>query len=160
MHKKKFVEPKWKMPYPLCNARTQTGQPCKHRTCKYAPKCMHHTKVRVGPSTLAAGRGLFAKSNIPANETIADYTVGTKALTPAQFLNAHPSGRATHVWRHPNGVYYDARDLTKSVAGAANRANRGARNNARITGGGKLKMRRAVRAGTEILTSYGQGFRI
>ena len=147
------------MPCPVCNARTQTGQPCKHRTCKYAPKCAHHTKVRVGPSALA-GHGLFARSDVRAGETIADYTVGTKALTSTQFFNAHPSGRATHVWRHPNGVYYDASDLTKSVAGAANRASRGTRNNARITGGGKLKMQRAVRAGTEILTSYGRGFRI
>ena len=119
----------------------------------------HHTKVRVAPSAIA-GRGLFAKADLRRGETIADYTLGTNALTSAQFFARYPSGRATHVWQHPSGTYYDARDLSKSVAGAANRAPKGKRNNARITGGGKLQVQRPVKAGTEILTSYGPGFRV
>ena len=119
---------------------------------------MHHTKVRVAPSAIA-GRGLFAKESLRRGEIVADYTIGTDPLTTDEFFSRYPTGRATHVWRHPNGTHYDGRNLKKSVAGAANRANKGSKNNARITGGGKLKMQRAVRAGTEILTSYGAGFR-
>ena len=147
------------MPCPVCNAQTKNGNQCRHRTCKFAPKCHHHTKVRVGPSAIA-GRGLFAKADLRRNETIADYTLGTDTLTSTQFFTRYPTGRATHVWQHPSGTYYDARDLNKSVAGAANRAPKGKRNNARITGGGKLQVQRPVKAGTEILAAYGPGFRV
>ena len=91
---------------------------------------------------------------------VGDYTLGTDALTAAQFGAKYPTGRATHVWRHPNGTYYDAKDGGTSIAGMANRAPRGGRNNARITGGGKLKVTRAIRPGEELTVAYGPAFRL
>ena len=144
---------------PICNGRTKGGQPCKRHTCKFAPKCASHTKVQVGASNIpGAGRGLFAKTDINRGEVVANYTVGTQRMTPAQFQAKYPSGRATHVWA-PRGstVYYDARDASKSVAGMANR---GARNNARITGGGRIKAKQRIPQGREILVAYGSGYRM
>ena len=144
---------------PICNGRTKAGQPCKRHTCKYAPKCHSHTKVQVGASNIpGAGRGLFAKADINRGEVVANYTVGTQRMTPAQFQAKYPSGRATHVWS-PRGstVYYDATDASKSVAGMANR---GARNNARITGGGRIKALNRIPRGREISVSYGSGYRM
>ena len=144
---------------PICNGRTKGGQPCKRHTCKFAPKCFQHTKVQVGASNIpGAGRGIFAKTDINRSEVVANYTVGTERLNPAQFRANYPSGRATHVWA-PRGstVYYDATDASKSVAGMANR---GARNNARITGGGRIKAKQRIPRGREILVSYGAGYRM
>ena len=46
------------------------------------------------------------------------------------------NGKATHVWApRESGPYYDARDLQKSVAGAANRLKN---SNAKINANGKL----------------------
>jgi hypothetical protein len=120
---------------------------------------MHHTQVTVAPSAIS-GRGLFAKGDIRAGTVIADYTVGTQALSAHQFATKYPTGRATHVWRHPRGVYFDAVDASKSIAGMANRAPRGGRNNSRITGGGKLMTTRAVPEGREITAAYGAAFRV
>jgi hypothetical protein len=147
------------MPCPKCNGRTKAGAACQHKTCKYAPKCVHHTQLRVGPSNIA-GRGLFAKEAIRKNAVVSDYTLGTEPLTAAQFHAKYPSGRATHVWRHPGGTYFDAIDGSKSIAGMANRAPRGGRNNAKITGGGKLKATRAIRRGEELTVGYGPAFRV
>ena len=144
---------------PVCNGQTKAGKPCKHRTCKYAPKCMHHTQVQVKPSNIS-GRGLFAKGAIRKGQVVGDYTKGTAVLSHSEFTSKYPTGRATHVFRHQNGLYFDATDGTKSVAGFANRAPRGKRNNARITGGGKLTTLRAIKDGEEILVGYGPGFRI
>ena len=147
------------MPCPTCNATTKDGHPCRHKTCKYAPRCAHHTQVQVRPSQIA-GRGLFAKEPIRKGAVVADYTHGTQALTQAQFDSKYPSGRASHVWRHPSGTYYDAHNLNRSVAGSANRAPQGKKPNAVITGGGKLKTRRSVRPGEELTVSYGRGYRL
>lgn len=120
---------------------------------------MHHTQVRVGPSNIA-GRGLFAKERLRKGTVFADYTLGTHALTSAQFDTKYPNGRATHVWKHPSGTFYDATDASKSIAGMANRAPRGGRNNALITGGGKLKTKRVIKRGEELTVGYGPGFHI
>ena len=144
---------------PICNGKTKNNQPCKRRTCKFAPKCHDHTKVEVKPSTIA-GRGLFARAPIRKNEIVGNYTVGTQKLTPAQFLTKYPSGRATHVWAPNKSVYYDALNASKSVAGMANRAPRGGRNNAKITGGGKIKALAQIPQGREVLVGYGAGYRL
>ena len=146
------------MPCPLCSGTTKAGAPCKHRTCKYAPKCMHHTQVRVGPSAIH-GNGVFAKTDMRRGAAFANYMLGTRKLTTAQFRAAYPSGRATHVWQHPSGVYYDATDGSTSIAGMANRAARGGRNNAKIAASGRVITTRPVRAGQELLVSYGSAFR-
>ena len=143
---------------PTCNATTKAGAPCKHRTCKYAPKCMHHTQVRVGPSAVH-GNGVFAKVDMRRGSAFANYTLGTKPLTAAQFRAAYPNGRATHVWQRPSGTYFDATNGGMSIAGMANRAPRGGRNNAKIAKSGQLVTTKAVRAGQELLVSYGGAFR-
>jgi hypothetical protein len=140
---------------PQCDAITRAGHRCKRRTCKFAPKCRQHSPVEVRPSPIA-GRGLFAKRKLRKNERVADYTMGVP-LTRAQFLEAYPGGRATHVWRHPNGMHYDLTDVRLSVAGMVNRAKRP---NARITGGGKLQTRRAVPADAELTVAYGPAYRL
>ena len=145
---------------PTCNGVTASGQPCRRRTCKFAPKCFQHTSVAVRPSSIA-GRGLFAKNNIRKGEIVGDYTVGTTRLTTAQFPAKYPSGRATHVWSTPGGVYYDAKDGRKSIAGMANRAPSGGKgSNAKINGGGKIMAKNNIPQGREILVGYGSGFRI
>jgi len=87
--------------------------------------------VEVKPSTIA-GRGLFARA----------------------------PRRATHVWAPNKSVYYDALNASKSVAGMANRAPRGGRNNAKITGGGKIKALAQIPQGREVLVGYGAGYRL
>ena len=145
---------------PVCNARTKANQRCKRNTCKFAPKCFQHTSVEVKRSNIS-GRGLFAKKDIRAGEIVGDYTVGTERMTNAQFLAKYPSGKATHVWApRAGGVYYDAKDSKKSVAGMANRAPSGGRNNARITGGGKIQANSKIPEGREILVGYGPGYKI
>lgn len=142
---------------PTCNGVTKAGAPCKMKTCKFAPTCRHHTAVQVAPSPIH-GQGLFARRRIAANTVVGNYRVGTQELTRAQFLAKYPNGRASHVWAPRDaGPYYDARDLRKSIAGAANTA----RNpNARINGNGKLQTRQAIPAGREITVAYGSGFRL
>ena len=148
------------MPCPVCAAQTRSNRPCKRHTCKFAPKCHQHTKVVVKPSDIA-GRGLFARAPIRKNEIVGDYTVGTQRLTPLQFASKYTSGRATHVWAPRNkSVYYDAIDASKSVAGMANRAPRGRRNNAKITNGGRIKALAQIPQGRELLVAYGAAYRL
>ena len=58
------------------------------------------------------------------------------------------------------GVYYDATDASKLVAGMANRAPSGGINNAKITGGGKIQAKSRIPQGREILVGYGAGYRV
>ena len=142
---------------PRCDATTARGTPCQLRTCKFAPKCHHHTQVRVGPSNIA-GQGLFARTPIRAGTTIANYRLGTQELTRAQFLAKYANRRPTHVWApRQSGPYYDGSDLRKSVAGAVNRAKNP---NTRINANGKLVARRNIPAGRELTTAYGRGYNI
>jgi len=142
---------------PICKAKTKAGNDCKLKTCKFAPYCHHHTPIKVAPSSIA-GRGLIAKQTIPRGTIVADYTFG-EPLTLQAFQSRYPSGRATHVWRHPSGTFYDSEDVRRTVSGMANRAPSGKANNSRITGGGKLQTKRTIRAGEEITVAYGSGFR-
>lgn len=76
---------------PTCNAQTQNGEPCRRKTCKFAPKCFQHSQVRVAQSSIA-GLGLFAKVPIRNNAIIGDYTVGTQRLTQNQFSRSAALG--------------------------------------------------------------------
>lgn len=149
------------MPCPRCNGVTKHGAQCRLPTCKWAPRCHLHTEVEVRPSNIPnAGRGLFAKTTLRKGDVVADYKLGTEPLTAAQFLARYPNRRATHV-ALVHGTYYDARDAHKSVAGMANRAPSGGRNNARINGNGRLEITaKTVPSGREILLSYGAGYRL
>ena len=144
---------------PVCNSKTKAGNPCKKHTCKFAPKCSSHTKVAVKGSNIpGAGKGLFARGDIKKGEIIADYKVGTNKMNHAQFINKYPSGRPTHVWSPSNGVYFDAFNLNKSVAGAANRGS--GNSNSMINGGGKMVTKTAIKKGVEILVNYGSSYRL
>ena len=144
---------------PKCNGTTRNGQSCKLHTCKFAPKCHHHSKVKVGASRIA-GRGLIAREDIRKGEIVADYKLGTTQLNRGEFMRKYPNGRATHVWSPGGNVYYDGSNLNKSVAGAANRGSGSNRANSRINGGGKLVTKQNVKKGSEILVSYGAAFRL
>ena len=145
---------------PQCNAIARAGHRCKLKTCKYAPKCYHHTPVQVQQSNIpGAGRGLFAKRDLKPNEKIADYTLGTQQMTQQMFNLKYPDGRATHV-AQIHGTYYDATDGSKSIAGMANRGVSGSRNNARINKNGGVVMTKPVRKGQEIYLSYGRSYRL
>ena len=140
---------------PQCNGITKAGQRCKNLTCKFAPKCRLHTQVSVGQSTIPnAGRGLFARDDLRKNDIVGDYTHGTRAMSREMFQSHYPDGRASHV-ALIGGVYYDAIDGSKSVAGKANRASRGGQNNARINQNGRLVLTKNINKGQEILLSYG-----
>ena len=101
---------------------------------------------------------MFAKRPIRKNEIVADYTMGTR-LTDAEFQAKKEAGRATHVALIQK-QYYDASDPSTTIAGMANRAPSGGRNNLKLTQTGKLKAPRPIPAGRELLLAYGNAFRI
>ena len=122
--------------------------------------CYHHTAVEVKPSNMrSAGRGLFAKKAIQRHQYIADYTVGTEKLSKAEFEAKRRAGQATHI-ALIRGDYYDASDAQRSVAGMANRASTGGRNNLKLTSTGRIRATRNIPAGTELLLSYGNAYRL
>jgi hypothetical protein len=113
----------------------------------------------VKPSRIAgAGRGLFARRDISANEQIADYTVGTIKRTHTQHTAKYPSNNATHTMLI-NNAYYDALDARKSIAGMANHIAH-SRANAVMGKTGKLKAKHRIKAGTEIRFSYGPDYKL
>ena len=142
---------------PQCGANTKVGARCKRKTCRWAPKCFSHTSVSIGSSGVS-GRGLFARKPIRKNEIVADYTFG-EPITPATYHSKRQAGTATHV-AFINKQHYDASDSSTTVAGMANRAPKGKRNNLQLTKTGKLKASRAVPEGRELFLSYGPAFRI
>ena len=142
---------------PQCGANTKAGTRCKRKTCKWAPKCHSHTSVEVRPSAIS-GRGLFAKNRIRAGEAVADYTMG-KRISAAEFQAKKRAGNATHI-ALIRGQYYDAEDPSTTIAGMANRAPSGQRNNLKLTKTGKLRAPRAVPVGQELLLAYGPAFRL
>ena len=122
-----------------------------------------HTPITIAKSTIPnIGNGMIAKKDIKKGEVLADYTVGTRRMTPVEFRATYPNGRATHVWAPKNqSVYYDAKDAVKSAAGSASTARRtGKRNNAAINNNGKLIANVPIQRGSEIFVPYGSGFRL
>ena len=142
---------------PQCKAKTKDNQPCKRHTCKFAPKCYQHTSVAVAPSQMPnAGRGLFAKKPIRKGEIVADYTFAPK-ISRAAYDAKRLAGTATHI-AMIKGDYYDASDVSTTVAGMANRAPSGGRNNLRLTKTGKLQAQRSIAQGRELLLAYGRAY--
>ena len=142
---------------PQCTANTKANARCKRKTCKYAPKCHSHTSVKVANSSIA-GRGLFSTKPIRKGEIVADYTMGAP-ITPAQYQSKHAAGNATHI-ALINRQHYDASDPSTTVAGMANRAPKGKRNNLQLTKTGKVRATKAIPAGTELLLAYGSAYRL
>ena len=147
------------MACPRCGARTKAGGQCKRKTCKYAPKCFSHTNVEVAPSSITgAGHGLFAKKPIRAGEIVGEYNFAEQ-ITPQQYQAKRAAGTATHVALFRN-QYYDATDVRRTVAGMANRAPTGGRNNLKLTATGRLKATRNIPAGRELFLAYGSAYRL
>jgi hypothetical protein len=148
---------------PVCNGTTLSNKPCRLRSCKFAPQCYHHTSVEVKRSGIPnAGMGLFARAPVKKGAVLVNYTHNTVRMTETQFKKKYPTGRATHV-AYVNGAYYDAKDISKNVAGAANNAGprkSGRVNNAYIAKSGNMKATKNIPKGREVLTAYGAGFRL
>ena len=153
------------MPCPTCKGKTLHNAPCRLKTCKFAPKCYHHTPVEVKRSGVPnAGMGLFARAPIKRGEKLANYTLNTERMTETEFKRKYPNGRATHVaYVRSKGAYFDGKDIRKNIAGAANTAGRrgnGRTNNAKITEAGYLTATKNIPTGREIFTVYGGGYRL
>ena len=142
---------------PQCSGKTQNGAQCKRKTCKFAPKCFSHTSVRVAPSNVA-GRGLFAKQNIKKGEILADFTHAAE-ISQAELKQMRAQGTATHVAQVGKKLY-NGNDPKRTVAGMANRAPKGQRNNLQLTKTGKLRASQPVKAGKELFLAYGNAYRL
>ena len=69
------------------------------------------------------------------------------------------AGSATHI-ALIGKTYYDASDPTRTIAGMANRAPQGGRNNLRLTKTGKLQAKTNIPQGRELLLAYGRAFKV
>ena len=154
---------------PVCNGTTQLGRPCRLKTCRYAPKCWIHTKVETKTSTIeGAGQGVFAKEDIPRNEKIADYKVGTKQLTKDEVEAKYGEDvTARFVWKKSRNVFYDGHPaVANTIASKFNTARVGVgrrrkRINARILASGSIRaLPRRIPRGNEIFVPYGRAFRL
>jgi ribosomal protein L33 len=145
-----------KMVCPQCKGKTKNNQPCKLKTCKFAPKCHHHTSVEIKQSGIS-GRGLFAKKDIKNNEMLADYNMGSQ-ISEAEFNRRRLTGKATHI-ALIKGKYLDASNPKKTVAGMVNRG-QGGKNNVKLTNTGKIKANKNIKQGKELFMGYGRGYKI
>ena len=148
---------------PQCTATTKTGDRCRRTTCRYAPFCAVHKAYRVAQSNIPnAGRGAFAVRDLKKGSTIGSCIIATKRQNKAEFLESHPSGRATHTalvkgeWFTATG----AGNRTHNAIGLVNNAGRGGRNNARLLASGRVVTTRNVKKDSELLLAYGSSFRI
>lgn len=132
-----------------CRGKTRAGNDCRRKTCKFAPYCYQHSPVVVGNG--AFGRGLIARRDIKANEAIATFTHCPRALTdPDNF----------HTFK-TRGYYYDGSNVRCCIAGMAN-AHRsghpGPPKNAKIKASGWIWSTKPIRAGEEVIVTYGGNF--
>ena len=149
---------------PQCIAGTAKGEQCKRTTCRYTPFCASHKAYRIDQSTIPeAGRGGFAARSLKRGGTIANYTTATVKQSPAEFKAPFSDGRKpTHTAR-VGQFYYTALGTgkrTHSTVGLINRANSGARNNARILASGRVVATRRISKEEEIFLAYGGSYRI
>ena len=148
---------------PQCTAKTAKGEQCKRTTCRYAPFCASHKAYRVAQSNIPnAGRGAFAVHDMKKGDTIGSYVIATKRQKKAEFLESHPSGRATHP-AIIKGDYFTATGVgnrTHNAIGMINNAGRGGRNNARLLASGRVVTSRNVKKDDELLLAYGSSYNI
>ena len=146
-----------------CTATTKTGDRCLRRTCRYAPFCASHKTYRVAQSNIPnARRGVFAVRGLKKGSTIGSYIIATKRQNEAEFLESHPSGRATHT-AIINGDYFTATgagNRTHNAIGMINNAGTGGRNNAKLLQSGMVVTTRNVKSDDELLLAYGSSYRI
>lgn len=139
-----------------CDAIKPNGQQCKRRTRK-GDKCFQHLAIvdglRIKKSTIpGAGLGLFAAKDFKKDVKVVDYKgeISDHAsggdydleLAPDKFVNANKS---VYVGSYSNMAR--AKDKKK--------------NNAKLTayrGQGRIKSTVPIKAGKEVLTSYGRNY--
>ena len=148
---------------PQCIATTAKGIRCLRTTCRYAPFCASHKAYRVAQSNIPnAGFGAFAVRDLKKGSTVGSYVIATKRQKKAEFLESHPSGRATHT-AIIKGDYFTATGVgnrTHNAIGMINNAGRGGRNNARLLASGRVITSRNVKKDDELLLAYGSSYSI
>ena len=148
---------------PQCTSKTAKGEQCKRTTCRYAPFCASHKAYRVAQSNIPnAGFGAFAVRDLKKGSTVGSYVIATKRQKKAEFLESHPSGRATHT-AIIKGDYFTATGVgnrTHNAIGMINNAGRGGRNNARLLASGRVVTSRNVKKDDELLLAYGSSYSI
>ena len=80
-------------------------------------------------------------------------------ISQEEYQAKRKAGSATHVALIGN-EYYDGSDVSKTVAGMANRAPKGQRNNLTLTKTGRLRANKVIGPGQELLLSYGSAYRL
>ena len=119
------------------------------------PSVRAHKAYRVAQSNIPnAGRGAFAVRDLKKGSEIGSYVIATKRQNKAEFLESHPSGRATHT-AIVKGDYYTATgagNRTQNAIGMLNNAGRGGRNNAKLLASGRVVTSRNVKKGRRTLT--------
>lgn len=152
-----------------CEANTLSGSPCSRNTIKHARYCWQHTKqhlgVHVKTSTIPnAGQGLFASRDLNEGTRI-QYARPEDYLTRAQVEQRYGNRRGDYVVCEGNHCL-DARSTQSGHGRYTNDArNTHKRSNSRLTvyhqGGqvrGNVRLTKKVKAGQEILTSYGRSY--
>ena len=146
---------------PQCTAKTKAGDRCKRTTCRYAPFCASHKAYRVAQSNIPnAGRGAFAVRDLKKGDTIGSYVIATKRQTEEEFLESHPSGRATHTALVKGSFFTATGAGNRNAIGMLNNAGRGGRNNAKLLQSGMVVTSRNVKKDAELLLAYGSSYRI
>ena len=146
-----------------CKATTKSGGHCKNRTCK-SQLCWVHLKSQKGLRIKKSqfGEGLYAVKRIPANKKIGEY-VGER-LPRTQLDRLYPGDTAQYTICDNNRCV-DGRKTNSSAVRYAN-SGRGTdkSNNARLRFHGGMftlrSMSRPIPAGREILTNYGNEYRL
>ena len=121
-----------------CVANTKSGARCKNRTCK-SQLCWAHLKrdkgLRIKPSTVPLGQGLFASRKIKKNAKITEYS--GEALTRAQVNAKYGDKTAEYTLCLGDGPTAKCRDGRNTNSGPGRFANTargsGRRNNAKFT---------------------------
>ena len=144
-----------------CTANTNGGKRCLKRTCKSGLCWIHLQKksgVRVKKSEF--GMGLFAARDIPARTIIDKYS--GEEMTRNQVKERYGNTDPQYTLCVGNKCV-DARETNSCAARFANTTvgkKNAHRRNATLTHAFNLKSKKKIPKGREILTTYGNSFRI
>ena len=146
------------MPTQRCTAETKAGQQCGAKT-KHGRYCWNHLRsimgLRIKPSNIAgAGKGLYAAREFKKGESVTVYT-GDVTTDPEE-----EHGGSHYVFALNRRVTIDAARTNTAPGRLANHASPGnltwvVNNRDRTV---RLVATRAIRAGQELLVSYGQAY--
>ena len=144
----------------VCEAQTAKKQRCRNRTAR-GKMCWVHLKKLKGLRVKKSrhGLGLFTTRDIHKNKIIVPYK--GEAMTKKQVAERYPKKDGRYVICTRTGDRcIDARSTTSGVGRFANTAKGSKKtSNARFTNALNIKSRkkRHIKAGAQILVSYGKG---